>query len=710
MSLGFVDTIVKGLNPEQLQAVTAELSNMLIIAGAGTGKTTVLVRRLAYLILKYNIPSHNILAVTFTNKAAREMSQRIHDFVGEQNTRYLWCCTFHGACCKLLRNFANQAGLKPNFKIMDTSEQVRIVKDCFEELKIEKTKECSPKQYAAYISELKDKGLRPHHDFGGLNGIYRLDDVYALYQDKCNKANVLDFSELILRSVELMKGNPDVRKFLNGKFKQILVDEFQDTNSIQYEWLKLISGENSNVLIVGDDDQSIYGWRGAVMDILNRFYNDYPHVTMYKLIRNYRSTSAILANANRLIGFNSRRFAEKNLVTERSDTNKVRVIQTNSPDKEAEIIAQLIKKYKVAYHYKNSDFAVLYRTNMQSRAIESAFVNAGLPHRIIGGLRFYDREEIKNTLSYLSLITDHDDDVSLERIINIPSRKIGKVTLSKIKTVASQQGVSLFDACVLFCNANKKSSGIKSFVDFIQKAGKEFNDKCADYGIGDQVMNLLVESGLIEYYRQKDVDENHDELNRSNNIRELVDVISKLDVGDFDPNMDFPDEDMDDNARVSVQDGDGAESSLNVNVDNNGHAVGTLSPVEMIRGFVTTVAMNGDNDLGNVRADDESGDTGVNLMTIHSAKGLEFPCVIVAGFEDGLLPHGINRYSIGDRKNLDEERRLAYVAITRAKNNLVLTFADMRMSFGNFYSGGASMFFDELDKDYLEYYVYNSRG
>lgn len=261
-----------------------------------------------------------------------------------------------------------------------------------------------------------------------------------------------------------------------------------------------------------------------------------------------------------------------------------------------------------------------------------------------------------------------------------------------------------------FCNANKKSSGIKSFVDFIQKAGKEFNDKCADYGIGDQVMNLLVESGLIEYYRQKDVDENHDELNRSNNIRELVDVISKLDVGDFDPNMDFPDEDMDDNARVSVQDGDGAESSLNVNVDNNGHAAGTLSPVEMIRGFVTTVAMNGDNDLGNVRADDESGDTGVNLMTIHSAKGLEFPCVIVAGFEDGLLPHGINRYSIGDRKNLDEERRLAYVAITRAKNNLVLTFADMRMSFGNFYSGGASMFFDELDKDYLEYYVYNSRG
>lgn len=653
------------------------------------------------------------------------MNQRIHDYIGEQESRYLWCCTFHGACCKILRNFANQAGLKPNFKILDTTEQTRMVKECFEELEIEKTKECSPKQYAGYISDLKDKGLRPHHDFGGLNGIYRLDDVYALYQDKCSKANVLDFSELILRSVELLRSNPEVRKFLNNKFRQILVDEFQDTNSIQYEWLKLLSGENSNVLIVGDDDQSIYGWRGAVMDILNRFYNDYPHVTLYKLIRNYRSTSAILANANRLIGFNQTRFTEKNLVTERHDTNKVRVIQTGTPDKEADIIAQIIKKYKAAYHYKNSDFAVLYRTNMQSRAIESAFVNAGIPHRIIGGLRFYDREEIKNTLSYLSLMTDHDDDAALERIINVPSRKIGKVTLAKIKTVASQQGVSLFEACELYCSSGKKTGSIKTFVDFINRAGTEFDEKCRDFGIGDAVMNLLVECGLVDYYRQKDIDENHDELNRSNNIRELVDVISNLDAGDFDTDADFPDEAAmaEDGAAVSGKaPAIGEELSLPELPKNGTSSVkagGTaesvlrgkeLSPTDIIRGFVTTVAMNGDNDLGNARNDDDdSGDTGVNLMTIHSAKGLEFPCVIVAGFEDGLLPHGINRYSIGDRKNLDEERRLAYVAITRAKNNLVLTFADMRMSFGNFYSGGASMFFDELDKEYLEYYVYNSR-
>ena len=722
MSLGFVDNIVKGLNPEQLKAVTSPLSNMLIIAGAGTGKTTVLVRRLAYLIIRHQIQSHNILAVTFTNKAAKEMNQRIHDFIGEQNTRYLWCCTFHGACCKILRNFANQAGLRPNFKILDTAEQTRVVKECFEELEIEKTKEISPKQYASYISELKDKGLRPHHDFGGLSDIYKLDDVYALYQDKCNKTNVLDFSELILRCVELLRSNPDVKNFLNGKFKQILVDEFQDTNSIQYEWLKLISGENSNVLIVGDDDQSIYGWRGAVMDILNRFYNDYPHVTLHKLIRNYRSTSAILANANKLIGYNQSRFTEKNLITERHDTNKVRVIQTESPDKEAEIIAQIIKKYKAAYHYKNSDFAVLYRTNMQSRAIESAFVNAGIPHRIIGGLRFYDREEIKNTLSYLSLILDHEDDASLERIINVPSRKIGKVTLSKIKTVASQQGVSLFDACMLYCKANKKSLGIKNFVDFILRAGNEFDEKSRDFGIGDQVMNLLVECGLIEYYRQKDIDENHDELNRSNNIRELVDVISNLDVEDFDNKLDFPDEDSvteNENSAQNVSDIAENRKEKNILPEPSADTVSApeehisdrqaLTPKDILRGFVTTVAMNGDNDLGNSKNDDDSGDTGVNLMTIHSAKGLEFPCVIVAGFEEGLMPHGINKYSFGDSKKLDEERRLAYVAITRAKNNLVLTFADMRMSFGNFFSGGASMFFDELDKDYLEYYVYNSR-
>ena len=275
-----VESIVNGLNKEQYQVVTEKLSNMLIIAGAGTGKTTVLVKRLAYLIMHYEIPSYNILAVTFTNKAAREMNSRVHEAIGDTKSKYLWCCTYHSACCKILRNFAMHAGIKSDFKIIDTADQTRIVKDCMEKLGLNCAKG-NPQKYAHMISSMKDKGYRPHNMVLSTKESFtyeRIDEVYALYQDRCLKENSLDFSEIILKCVELLKSNETVREYLQNKFKQILVDEFQDTNAIQYEWLRLLSGKNTNVLIVGDDDQSIYGWRGAVADIMNRFYNDYPHV------------------------------------------------------------------------------------------------------------------------------------------------------------------------------------------------------------------------------------------------------------------------------------------------------------------------------------------------------------------------------------------------------------------------------------------------
>lgn len=673
-----VESIVNGLNKEQYQVVTEKLSNMLIIAGAGTGKTTVLVKRLAYLIMHYEIPSYNILAVTFTNKAAREMNSRVHEAIGDTKSKYLWCCTYHSACCKILRNFAMHAGIKSDFKIIDTADQTRIVKDCMEKLGLNCAKG-NPQKYAHMISSMKDKGYRPHNMVLSTKESFtyeRIDEVYALYQDRCLKENSLDFSEIILKCVELLKSNETVREYLQNKFKQILVDEFQDTNAIQYEWLRLLSGKNTNVLIVGDDDQSIYGWRGAVADIMNRFYNDYPHVCSHKLVLNYRSTKDILKNANELIKHANNRFFDKNLITQRDDSSKVTVYQISNPQDEAVGICCKILQLKKEYNYRYSDFAILYRTNSQSRIIEKAMVKANIPHMVIGGLKFFEREEIKNALAYINLVIDHDDNISLSRIINVPSRKIGKVTLEKIEEIAVQHGVSLFEACKLYQNVSK-SKELKKFIELINELTEELDrNTLKDF---EWVSLLLEKTGLIEYYRKVDEKENKAENSRCDNLDELIRAFGESKI-EYDPNIDFPQ----------------TEDILNQEESN-------LSIRDTIADFVRTAASS---DVVNISTGDSDTDSSyVSLMTIHSAKGLEFPCVIVAGFEKGLIPLGFNDFNMNAGRN-DEERRLAYVAITRAKNHLFLMYCQRRsvIKFGSFYDQdtGPSEFLQDLSKGNYE--------
>lgn len=698
MTSQLTEDITGDLNPEQRAAVTAPLSDMLIIAGAGTGKTTVLARRLAYLVARYGIPPRRILAVTFTNKAAREMFARISRFVGARcDPREMWCGTFHGACCKILRYYHHLAGLPRDFKIIGAAEQTRIVRECCAELGLAKDNNHTPRDYAEQIARLKDAGLRPHDDVESACRLPRAADLYALYQTRCDRAGVLDFGELILRAVELLRRSEEVRGYMRGRFVQILVDEFQDTNAIQYEWLKLVSGPRSNsgprgnVLIVGDDDQSIYGWRGAVANIMNRFSDDFPGARVYKLVRNYRSTGAILANANRLIGFSKTRFSDKELVTDRRDGVKAVVVACGNQNYEAEIIAKIIKNYKESRGCANGDFAVLYRTNMQSRAIEAAFAEARIPHRIVGGLRFYEREEIRNVMAYLGLVTNPDDDASLERIINVPSRKIGPVAVDKLKTLAAEHGITLFEACRLFAKSNPKKRNVADFVDLILSLRAALEG--ADGDAVNYVADLLDATGLTDYYREKDANENREDESRVSNIRELMEVISRFDPEDYGPDRDFPETD---------ETGAPGEEAAPAGVK------------DVIGAFVRSAALDGNPDEVVFSDGGDSGgdDTQVSLMTIHSAKGLEFPCVIVAGFEDGLLPFGV-RYcayrsclSSETDKKIDEERRLAYVAITRARNNLVLTYANERVLRGDVYSGGPSMFCDELDRDNLEFYEY----
>lgn len=692
MTSQLTEDITRDLNPEQRAAVTAPLSDMLIIAGAGTGKTTVLTRRLAYLVARYGIPPRRILAVTFTNKAAVEMFARISRFVGARcDPRDMWCGTFHGSCCKILRYFHHLADLPRDFKIIDTAEQTRLVRECCAELGLATDKNLTPRDYAEQIARLKDAGLRPHDDVESACRLPGAADLYALYQTRCDRIGVLDFAELILRAVELLRRSEEVRGYMRGRFAQILVDEFQDTNAIQYEWLKLVSGPRSNVLIVGDDDQSIYGWRGAVADIMNRFSNDFPGARVYKLVRNYRSTGAILANANRLIGFSKTRFSDKELVTDRRDGVKAVVVACGNKIYEAEIIAKIIKNYKESRGYANGDFAVLYRTNMQSRAIEAAFAEARISHRIVGGLRFYEREEIRNVMAYLGLVTNPDDDASLERIINVPPRKIGSVTVDKLKTLAAEHGTTLFEACRLFAKRNPKKRGVADFVDLILSLRAVLEGTDGD--AANYVAYLLEVTGLTDYYREKDANENREDENRVSNIRELKEVISRFDPGDYEPDRDFADGD-----ETGAPRGEAAPAGVK----------------DVIGAFVRSAALDGNPDEVVFSDGGDSGgdDTQVSLMTIHSAKGLEFPCVIVAGFEDGLLPFGV-RYcayrsclSPETEKKIDEERRLAYVAITRAQNNLVLTFANERILMAGMISGGPSMFCDELDRDNLEFYEY----
>ena len=696
--------IIDGLNEEQKDAVTAPRQNILVLAGAGTGKTRVLVSRIAYLIEHCGVDSNRILAVTFTNKAAREMRERLIGILGEYSVRRLWAYTFHTASSHILRNFADEAGLTRNFTIIDTADQLALVKRVMQDLNLPSDICVNGIRYNArnYLQEIMDEKSRGHRPGMEENCILPcFYDVYALYQARCDKSDQVDFEELILRTCELIENKPQVRKYIRLKFQEILVDEFQDTSSLQYRWLKLVSGaENldpgrypANVLIVGDDDQSIYGWRGAAVENMFYFQKEFAPVKLVKLVQNYRSTKAILSNANSLIKNNCKHVAEKTLVTSNTDATTVKLMSSYDSSEEAEDIARTIRKLIDNLKRDPSDIAVLYRTNAQSRMIEKALVEQGIDYNIYGGARFFDREEIKNALAYLRLIVNPEDNISFGRIVNVPSRKIGKVTLGKIEALRHEFGISMFKAAEMYAQKNK-SRALQNFIELI----RGFSAKVAEIpkDMNDIVCfleHVIEDSGLGAYYREKSAMEDGDSSNdRFENIEELISDISGRDYDELsEQGADF----ADDVPEKGIGDLNPENTGDNMmSGDNNSeHTINDFLQI-----YLSSAALMPSSEL--LKSEESSA---VNLMTIHCSKGLEFGTVFIAGFEKGLLP--LERYSsmkTDQNAHIEEERRLAYVAITRARELLFLSCAEMHSSYDGQYRTGPSRFTYELDMDTID--------
>ena len=688
------DQITAGLNEEQKEAVTAPRQNILVLAGAGTGKTRVLVSRIAYLVEHCGVDANRILAVTFTNKAAREMRDRLALILGEHSSRRLWAYTFHTASSHILRNFAAEAGLTRNFTIIDTADQLSVVKKVMEELNLPaevwvNNVKYNARNYLQKIMDEKARGNRPGME--GESILPSFYDVYAQYQNRCDKSDQADFEELILRTCELIEDQPRVRQYIRMKFQEILVDEFQDTNSLQYRWLKLISGaENlgpekkpANVLIVGDDDQSIYGWRGAAVENMFYFQKEFAPVKMIKLVQNYRSTKAILSNANSLIKNNTKHLAEKNLITHNPDATMVKLLESYDNNDEAEEIAKTIRKLVDNLGRDPSDIAVLYRTNAQSRLIEKELVAYGIEYNIYGGARFYDREEVKNALAYLRLIINPEDNISFSRIVNVPARKIGKVTLSKIEALHHEFGVSMFRAAEMYVTKNK-SRPLKDFIALIKGFAarlEEIPGKSED--IAAFLKSVITDSGLRDYYQEKTAKEEADRsIDRTGNLDELISDIANRDY------LEVEDQVIEDQGMAEP------ESNEEDDADNSDNK---YSLRDFIQIYLASAALMPSSEL--LKSEENHA---VNLMTIHCSKGLEFGAVIIAGFEQGLLP--LERYSSFEKEaeRLEEERRLAYVAITRAKELLFLSYAETRMSYYGKYNTGPSSFVEELDQSCLD--------
>ena len=663
-------SIIDPLNQEQKEAVSAPLSNILVIAGAGTGKTRVLVSRIAWLLQVETLLPREILAVTFTNKAAREMRDRIELIMGH-SVDGLWANTFHSFCLRILRNYAKQAGLLPDFTVLDTDNQKKLIKRILkEELNVD-TKKYEPGLIADLISDFKENGLRFSAVAEYAENLNRKADpvllkAYESYEKTCQRENLVDFSELILRVVELLQNNAGVKELLQHRFKQILVDEFQDTNALQFKLLKLLVGPNTNIMAVGDDDQSIYGWRGADSGNMQKFCDEFSPVTKIKLIENYRSRQNILDLANVLIAHNSERMILKELHGNRGRGGQVEIRSFASAHAEAEGIRRIIRILKNnGVQYK--EIAVLYRNNRQSSLIETELGNYGIPYVVLGGMRFYDREEILNALAYAKVVINQNDDTSLLRIINVPSRKLGPAVIKELSAIAKERGISLYAALkevYKYVEIDNKTDN-KALVKLAKKIGSFYSlienlKKQKDNDLQDFMKNLIEQTGLREYYRIKDEKERN---KFKDNMREenLIELVNNAHIFNKSYERMFAD----------------------VNEEE-----AQISP---LTAFISNISLIGSGEMDEKGSTDDIDEGAVRLMTIHSAKGLEFNVVIVAGMEKNLLP------SFRAEKNLDEERRLAYVAITRAKEKLVLTYAMNRYNFAQeLESTGPSLFIEEI--------------
>jgi DNA helicase II / ATP-dependent DNA helicase PcrA len=656
------DPLLNGLNPQQEAAVIHSGTPLLVVAGAGSGKTRVLTRRIAYLMARRNVKPYEILAITFTNKAAGEMKERVADLVGPV-AKSMWVSTFHSACVRILRQEAHRLGYSNNFTIYDSADSQRLIALVAKDLNLD-PKRYPPRQFASTISNAKNELLGPADYLNSTNNQYEqiTADVYSLYQKRLGQANAMDFDDLIMKTVQVIQKFPEVKARLRSRFRHILVDEYQDTNHAQYMLVKELVGNDSEgipaaeLCVVGDADQSIYGFRGATIRNILQFEMDYLDAETILLEQNYRSTQNILSAANAVIEQNRDRKA-KNLWSEAGAGSALTGYVAENEHDEAEFIAGEIKKLRDEEISKPGDTAIFYRTNAQSRVFEEVFMRSGLPYKVVGGVRFYERREIKDFIAYLKVLANLEDEISLRRIINVPKRGIGDRAIESIDEIAKSRGLSFWQALNTVANnsdlGGRATASLSNFISLIL------------------ALNVLVEAGtkpskileatleqsglLAELQNSTDPQDE----SRVENLQELVAVSMEYEEK---PIEDLP---------------EGSEISL--------------------AGFLEQVALVADSDE---IPDGEDHGGVVTLMTLHTAKGLEFPTVFLTGLEDGIFPHS---RTLGERDELEEERRLAYVGLTRAQERLYLTRAEYRSAWGSPNYNPASRFLDEIPDELIDW-------
>ncbi len=640
-----VSYLLEGLNDKQREAVAAPRVNMLVLAGAGSGKTRVLVHRIAWLLSVEQASPFSIMAVTFTNKAAAEMRHRIEDLIGTSQGG-MWIGTFHSLAHRLLRAHYLDAGLPQDFQIIDSDDQYRLIRRIVKSMALD-DKQWPPRQGMWYINGKKDEGLRPQHiqTYGNPVETTWL-KVYQAYQEACDRAGLVDFAELLLRAHELWLNKPQILEHYQHRFTNILVDEFQDTNRIQYAWIRMLAGQTGKVMIVGDDDQSIYGWRGAQVENIQNFLNEFPGAETIRLEQNYRSTSNILKAANALIANNSDRLG-KNLWTEGAEGEPISLYCAFNDLDEARYVVGRIKRW----HEEGgalADCAILYRSNAQSRIMEEALLQANMPYRIYGGQRFFERQEIKDALSYMRLTANRHDDASFERVVNTPTRGIGDRTLDVVRQVARDNQITLWESALQVIEhkmlAGRAIAAIGRFLELIETLANE----TADMPLHVQTDRIIRDSGLKAMYEQE---KGEKAQARIENLEELVTATRQFS---------YKDEDED------------------------------LMPLQA---FLSHAALESGEGQADAYQD------AVQLMTLHSAKGLEFSQVFIVGVEEGMFP---SQMSLDEGGRLEEERRLAYVGVTRAMKKLTLTYAENRRLYGKEVSHRPSRFIGELPKECVE--------
>ncbi|MFL8836165.1 DUF3553 domain-containing protein [Clostridioides difficile] len=648
------------LNPAQREAVEKTEGPVLILAGAGSGKTKVLTTRIAYLIEDKGVQAPNILAITFTNKAANEMRERVEQNIGPE-TKDMWISTFHSCCVRILRKDINKIGYNRSFVIYDSADQVTLVKDCLKELNLS-DKVFEPKAVISAISGAKDKLYTPKQ-FKDINmadnRMVKIADIYALYQDRLKRNSALDFDDLILKTVELFKANDEVLAYYRSRFRYIMVDEYQDTSKAQYELIKLLAREHQNICVVGDDDQSIYGWRGADIRNILEFEKDYDNVHVVKLEQNYRSTQVILDAANKVISNNIER-KRKKLWSEKKEGELIKIQLTGSEIEEADFIADSIAQIARKENRPYKDFAVLYRANAQARPVEDALNRSQIPYNIYGGTKFYERKEIKDLLAYLRVIQNPQDDISIKRIINVPRRGIGLRTIEKIEDRANLKQESIYSVLIdIETNSDistKARASISGFIDIIGtlRTIKEV------YPVSKLIEKVLDTTGymdeLVEIRNKNEKDltgKGEEAQDRIDNLREFISIALEF------------------------------ESSNDDTYENKD-----------LETFLTSIALTSESN-------DEEDNDRVSLMTIHTSKGLEFPVVFLTGMEEGLFPISRAIKSMSDSQ-IEEERRLCYVGITRAKEELYMSLTEKRTLYGKTNVAIASRFMEELPEECIE--------